>query len=84
LPNINWHKDPKCACAIMLPTIVMSSDESLIVDGMLGANLCQMNCVMNSNGKLLNLIFTNDYDNVCILGRYMCFKIKNMNEKYRI
>lgn len=62
LPNLDWIKD--IDSRILFPATVLSTEESTTVDGMLSANLMQINFVKNSNGKLLDLIFSNDLENV--------------------
>lgn len=64
LPNLDWLKDPESP--LLFTSSVSTVEESTIVDGMLGANLFQINFIKNSFGKFLDLVFSNNIDYVIV------------------
>lgn len=62
LPDIRWQRDDELS-EVLVPLNISSDCETCVVDGLLGLDLLQINGTQNSNGRILDLIFTNNYDN---------------------
>lgn len=63
LPSTEWTFDKEVNCC--LPSN-LTSDECLFVDSMLRCNLNQINHIPNVNGRMLDLIFTNELNIISV------------------
>lgn len=65
LPNITWVRDDESG-AFMLPLNVRLDYESCVIDDLYSLDMLQVNDVCNDQGRLLDLVFTNAYENATI------------------
>ena len=63
--EVAWTPDPDKASAL-LPGVISSSGYSALTYSILGSNLSQVNHILNPQGKILDLVFCTDPDNVTI------------------
>lgn len=61
LPNIDWVPDDVCS-KLMVPMNIKAENEIYVVDNLLAVDMLQINGVMNDQNRILDLIFTNNYD----------------------
>lgn len=69
LPNLKWcfdrSENDEADEHFLVPVNVTSEVEISVVDSMMSVGLVQVNSVNNDNHRLLDLVFTNDWNNVC-------------------
>lgn len=61
--DATWSPDPDKASAL-LPGVISSSGHSALTFSILGSNLSQVNHVLNPQGRILDLVFCTDPDDV--------------------
>lgn len=66
LPGLTWcFDDDENNCELyLLPTNVHKEEEICVVDNLISVGLAQVTCVKNRKRRMLDLIFTNDWNNV--------------------
>lgn len=62
LPNIVWQLDDD-SNNILMPINVSDECEACVVDSLFGLDLLQKNGIQNSKNRILDLVFTNNYEN---------------------
>lgn len=67
LSNVEWCSDDEEDTYYLMPVNATSDIEICVVDTLMSEELLQVNGVRNSNGRTLDLIFTNDFNNVSVL-----------------
>lgn len=61
LPRVQWSIDED---NILIPTAFDSSHSNYFINGLLSMSVYQVNSIRNSNDRLLDLYFTNDFTNI--------------------
>lgn len=62
---MSWSPDPDKECAL-LPGTISSSGDAALIYSILGSNLSQVNHIANPQGRILDLVFCTDPDNVIV------------------
>lgn len=65
LPQIDWVRDDESG-AFLLPLNVRMDHEACVIDELYTMDMLQVNDIQNYQGRLLDLVFTNDYVNTSI------------------
>lgn len=63
MPNVNWVTE-NSESNVLIPTCVAPQCAADFIDSIIKNGVYQINSIRNSGGKLLDLIFTNDFVNV--------------------
>jgi hypothetical protein len=78
LPNINWVASDTMS-NVFLPTNVRSEVETSVIDGLAGFGLNQLNDIVNTRNKLLDLIYCSCADDINICRSPYPLKHENIH-----